>query len=122
MKCTVCPTSRRGDSHLRTIHHKCSLYIKKECLTTTVNHEHVVSINRHRSCELNMKFSVFPTAKRGRITSQGKIETYLDLLGGNHWLVPMLARHSSKTMDIMILLIHLSGAHLMRLKRANTWS
>ena len=42
-----------------------------------------------------MKSSVHPTPKRGDLTGQGEIETYLALLGENHMLVPMLARHSS---------------------------
>ena len=44
-----------------------------------------------------MKSSVYPTLKKGDFTGQGEIGTYLDLLGGNHRLVHMLARHSSKT-------------------------
>ena len=57
-----------------------------------------------------MKSSVYPTPKRGDLTSQGEIETYLALLGGNHSLVPMLARHSSKTRDLGRLLIYLGGS------------
>ena len=117
------PTPKRGDSRLRRIYINCSLHNKKEFLTTTVSQEHILSINLHRSCELNMKFGVFPTPKRGDLTGQSEIETYLALFNGNHRLVPMLARHSSKTRR------HMETTYppqwyppLMRLTRASTSS
>ena len=48
--------------------------------------------------------------KRGDLTGQGEIETYLALLGGKNMLVPMLSRHSSKTRDLIRLIIHLVGS------------
>ena len=59
-----------------------------------------------------MIFGIFPIPKRGDLTSQDEIETYLDILGGNHKVVPMISRHSSKTRDLRILLIHLGGSFI----------
>ena len=87
----------------------CSLHTEKEWLTAMVNPEHVVSINRHRSQDLNMKSDVLPIQKRGGITGQAEIETYLALLCGNHRLVPMLASYSLNTRDLRRILIHLGG-------------
>ena len=74
-----------------------------------VNQERFLRINRHRSCDIDMKSSVYPTPIRGDLTGQGEIKTYLALLCGNHRLVPLLARHSSKTRDLRRVLIHLGG-------------
>ena len=71
-----------------------------EWLTAIVNKKHVLSINRNRSCDLDMKSSVYPIPERGDLTGQGETKTYLALLDGNHRLVPMLARHSLKTRDL----------------------
>ena len=110
MKSSVFPTSKRGDSRLRLIHLRYSFHTVKECLTTIVSQKHVMSIKRHKPCELNMKSVVFPIPKRGGTAGQSETETYLAFLGGNHWLVTMLARHNSKTTDSMILLIHLGSS------------
>ena len=107
MKSSISPTLRRGNSWLWRINIKCSLRTKKEWLTAIMNQEHILSINRHRSYEVNKKCSVYPTPKIGDLTYQGDIESYLSLLGGNHRLVAMLARHSLNNMDVWRLLIHL---------------
>ena len=97
LKYSVCPTPKRGDSPAKV--NLCRVFTphRKGWLMAKVNQEHFLSINQHRSCELNMEFSVFPTTKRGHLTGQGQIETYLALLDGNHGLVSILVRHSSRT-------------------------
>ena len=110
MKSSVYPTQKMGHSRLRQICIKCILHTRKEWLTAIMNQEHLSSINQHRSCNLNMKYGVFPTLKIGDLSGHGEIETYLDLLSANHRLVPMLSRHISKTRELMRLLIHLGGS------------
>ena len=91
MKSSVCPTPK-GVAHWQSGTKSSVFPTPKRGGSRLMWTEYFLwEFKRHRSCEINMKSNVCPTSKRGGFTGQSETASYITLVGGIHWLVPMLA-------------------------------